>query len=38
MSVREKITYYPVYMLMFLRRPAPAPDMTYTPDFGVLME
>ena len=36
-SVREKITYYPVYMLMFLRKPEPAPDMTYIPDFGVLM-
>lgn len=36
-SVKERITYYPVYMLMFLRKPAPAPDMTYIPDFGVLM-
>ena len=36
-SVKEKITYYPVYMLMFLRKPEPEPDMTYIPDFGVLM-
>ena len=36
-SVREKITYYPVYMLMFLRKPEPEQGLTYTPDFGVLM-
>ena len=36
-SVKEKITYYPVYMLMFLRKPEPEQGLTYTPDFGVLM-
>ena len=36
-SVKEKITYYPIYMLMFLREAELAQDLTYTPDFGVLM-
>ena len=36
-SVKEKITYYPIYMMMFLREPELAQDLTYTPDFGVLM-
>lgn len=36
-SVKEKITYYPIYMMMFLREPELAQNLTYTPDFGVLM-
>lgn len=36
-SVKEKITYYPIYMMMFLREPELAQGLTYTPDFGVLM-
>ena len=36
-SVKEKITYYPIYMMMFLREPELAQELTYTPDFGVLM-
>ena len=32
-SVKEKITYYPIYMMMFLREPELAQDLTYTPDF-----
>lgn len=36
-SVKGKITYYPIYMMMFLRESELAQDLTYTPDFGVLM-
>ena len=36
-SVKDKITYYPIYMMMFLREPDLAQDLTYTPDFGALM-
>lgn len=36
-SVKDKITYYPIYMMMFLREPELEQGLTYTPDFGVLM-
>ena len=36
-SVKEKITYYPIYMMMFLREPELEQGLTYAPDFGVLM-
>ncbi|MBR0522183.1 MAG: AAA family ATPase, partial [Firmicutes bacterium] len=35
-QVQERITYYPVYMLMFLQKKAPAEDILFETDFSDL--
>ena len=35
-STADKITYYPIYMIMFLEKEAAKDDMIYTPDFSIL--
>lgn len=37
-STADKITYYPVYMIMFLEKEAAKDDMIYTPDFSILQQ
>ena len=37
-STTDKITYYPIYMIMFLEKEAAKEDMIYTPDFSILRQ
>lgn len=37
-STADKITYYPIYMIMFLEKEAEKDDMIYTPDFSILRQ
>jgi hypothetical protein len=37
-STADKITYYPIYMIMFLEKEAAKDDMIYTPDFSILRQ
>ena len=37
-SVEGKITYYPIYMTMFIQRDSIPSDMVYTPDISVLQK
>ncbi len=37
-STADKITYYPIYMIMFLEKEAAKDDMIYTPDFSILQQ
>lgn len=38
LSVDGKITYYPIYMMMFIKRDSIPRDMVYIPDISVLKE
>ena len=35
---REKVVYYPIYMITFLEKEEPEEEMIYKPDFSVLMQ
>ena len=35
-SVNGKITYYPIYLMMFLEHPQLPDDLIYAPDFSAL--
>lgn len=37
-AVYENVTYYPIYMLMFLEKEERMEDFIYKPDFSVLKQ
>ena len=37
-SQKDKVIYYPIYMLMFVRKTDPDADLIYKPDFSILQK